>query len=185
MIREELLSVINRGAEALIADMTATVSCDHVGAEAVARAWQRAVVTGAELRLVITSRIVSRVLSLSSLDRLVSTYPSLEAAVAASRVLAAVPAPAASTALPITNGQGQSRPAGRTTGQFPQAGPPDGNGSAIPPAVAWKLLDALRVSVSEVVCSALRSLGYEGTRNSRTARRILGPAGASRGSGAG
>ncbi len=43
-IREELLSVINRGAEALIADMTATISCDHVGAEAVARAWQRAAV---------------------------------------------------------------------------------------------------------------------------------------------
>ena len=142
-IREELLSVINRGAEALIADMTATISCDHVGAEAVARAWQRAVVTGTELRLVITSRIVSRVLSLSGLDRLVSTYPSLEAAMAASRTLAAVPAPAAATALPGTNGQGASRPAGGTTGQFAEAGPPDGNGSAIPPAVAWKLLDAL------------------------------------------
>jgi hypothetical protein len=28
-IRKELLAVINRGARALIADMTATVSCDH------------------------------------------------------------------------------------------------------------------------------------------------------------
>ena len=41
-IREELLSVINRGAEALIADMTATLSCDHAGVDAVARAYQRA-----------------------------------------------------------------------------------------------------------------------------------------------
>ena len=44
-IREELLSIINQGAEALIADMTATVSCDHAGADAVARAYQRAVVS--------------------------------------------------------------------------------------------------------------------------------------------
>jgi anti-anti-sigma regulatory factor len=37
-VREELLSVINRGATTLIADMTATVSCDHAGADAVIRA---------------------------------------------------------------------------------------------------------------------------------------------------
>jgi hypothetical protein len=36
-IREQLLSVINRGAAALIADLTATLSCDHAGAEAVVR----------------------------------------------------------------------------------------------------------------------------------------------------
>ena len=38
-IRGELLSVINGGAAALIADMTATTSCDHVGADAVVRAF--------------------------------------------------------------------------------------------------------------------------------------------------
>ena len=37
-IREELLSVINQGAEPLIVDMTATISCDRAGADAVARA---------------------------------------------------------------------------------------------------------------------------------------------------
>ena len=50
-IREELLLVINHGAAALIADMTATVSCDHAGADAVVRAYQRAVVNGIQLRL--------------------------------------------------------------------------------------------------------------------------------------
>src|SRR5258708_36878453 len=82
-IREELLSVINRGAKALIADMTATISCDHAGADAVARAHQRAVTSGAELRLVVTAQIVSRVISLSGLDRRGSIYPSLEAGTAA------------------------------------------------------------------------------------------------------
>ena len=82
-IREELLSVINRGAAALIVDMAATVSCDHAGAEAVARAYRRAIASGTQLRLVLTAHIVRRVLGVNGLDRLIPMYPSLEAAVAA------------------------------------------------------------------------------------------------------
>ena len=95
-IREELLSVITDGATALIADTTATTSCDHLGADAVVRAFQRAVTSGTELRLVVTAEPVSRVLSLSGLDHLVPVYPSLEAAPTASppvEVLAVVAAP--------------------------------------------------------------------------------------------
>jgi anti-sigma B factor antagonist len=83
-VREELLSVINRGATTLIADMTATISCDYAGAEAVARARQRAEASGTELRLVVTAQVVARVLRLVGLDRTVSVYPYLDAAVAAS-----------------------------------------------------------------------------------------------------
>jgi anti-anti-sigma factor len=90
-IREELLSVINRGATALIVDMTATVSCDHAGAEAVERAYRRAIVSGTQLRLVLTAPIVRRVLGVNGLDRLIPMYPSLEAAVAAGGPDAAVP----------------------------------------------------------------------------------------------
>lgn len=79
-VRNALLSVINYGAATLIADMTATVSCDHAGADAVVRAWQRTVSSGTELRLVVTARSVSRVLGLRGLDRQVSVYPSLPAA---------------------------------------------------------------------------------------------------------
>jgi anti-anti-sigma factor len=82
-VREELLSVINRGATTLIADMTATLSCDHVGAGAVFRAWQQASASGTELRLVVTAQVVARVLGLVGLDRSVSVYPSLDAATAA------------------------------------------------------------------------------------------------------
>jgi anti-anti-sigma factor len=82
-IREELLSVISRGAETVIADMSTTISCDHAGADAVVRACQRAVGGGAELRLVAATRITWRMASLGGLDGLVSIYPSLEAAVAA------------------------------------------------------------------------------------------------------
>src|ERR1700678_3892625 len=76
-VREELLSVITRGATTLIADMTGTVSCDHAGADAVIRARQRAAASGTELRLVVTAQIVALVLSLVCLDRVVSVYPSL------------------------------------------------------------------------------------------------------------
>ena len=92
-IREELLSVINRGADEVVADMAATISCDHAGADAVARAYQRAVVSGAQLRLVVTAQIVRRVLSLSGLDRLISIYPSLDAAIAAETPATAFPPP--------------------------------------------------------------------------------------------
>ena len=95
-VREELLSVIDSGATALIADMTTTTSCDDAGADAVVRAFQRAVISGTKLRLVVIAEHVSRVLRPSGLDHLVPIYPSLEAATAASplaEVLAVVAGP--------------------------------------------------------------------------------------------
>jgi len=94
-IREKLLSVINRGAEALIVDMTATISCDHAGADAVARAYQRAVVSRTELRLVVTSGVVLRMLGMTGVGRLVPVYPSVEAALAARSPVARSPAASA------------------------------------------------------------------------------------------
>ncbi len=90
-IREELLSVINRGAQALIADLTATISCDHAGADALSRGYQRAVVSGTELRLVVTAPVVRQILSLNGLDRLVPIYPSLQAATAARAPATVIP----------------------------------------------------------------------------------------------
>jgi anti-anti-sigma factor len=91
-IQQGLLSVIDRGATALIADMTATISCDHAGADAVVRAFRRTVISGTELRLVVTTQYLSRMPSLSGVDRLVCIYPSLEAA--ATATAAAVPSEA-------------------------------------------------------------------------------------------
>ena len=79
-IREELLSVINRGAGALIVDMTATISCDQAGARAVARAYQRAVVSGTELRLAVNSEVVLQMLGVTGVGHMVPVYPSVEAA---------------------------------------------------------------------------------------------------------
>ncbi len=81
-LRDQLLSVINRGAVVLIADMTGTVSCDHAAVDALARAYQRAAVSGTQLRLVVPALVIRRVLGIEGLDRLVSVYPTLEAAIA-------------------------------------------------------------------------------------------------------
>ena len=105
-ISEELLSLINRGAVALIADMTLTASCDLAGADAVVRAYQRAAANGTQLRLVVTAPVVRRVLTVSGLDRLISIYPSLEAAATAPG-----PAPAVRKAPP------QRPPSCRETGK--------------------------------------------------------------------
>jgi anti-anti-sigma factor len=80
-ITEQLLSLINRGAAELIADMTATVSCDYAGADAVVRAYQQAAVRGTQLRLVVAAPVVRRVLAVNGLDRLIPIYPDLDAAV--------------------------------------------------------------------------------------------------------
>jgi anti-anti-sigma factor len=138
-IREELLSVINCGAVVLIADMTVTISCDHAGADALVSAHQRAIIAGTELRLVVTAQIVSRVLNLSGLDRLVPVYPSMEAATAAR-------APAATVNLGTwtgSDGHVPRRPAGQPRARFSAAGPWDGNGADITPAVVPELLDSL------------------------------------------
>ncbi|WP_222849216.1 PAS domain S-box protein [Trebonia kvetii] len=125
-VRDALLSVINLGAVTLIADMTATVSCDHAGADAIVRAWRRTVSSGTELRLVVTAASVSQVLSLRGLDRQVSVYPSLEAAAAAR-----LPAAAAVLAAAVPRSGGQA---------------PEGYG-ADPVLPGW-LLDALQDAVA-------------------------------------
>jgi len=84
-LRDRLLAVINRGAAVLIADMTGTTSCEHSGVEAIARACQRAGINGTQVRLAATAPTVRRVLAIEGLDRLVSIYPSLEAATADGR----------------------------------------------------------------------------------------------------
>ena len=142
-VREELLMLINRGAVTLIADMTATLSCDRAGADAVARAHKRAVVSGTQLRLVVTAEIVSRVLSIQGLDRLVSIYPSLEAAMARTPAEQIRPVP---TLAGSAGGDGPALPRRAARARRQQKGtilPNPLCATAIAPAVLRKLVDAL------------------------------------------
>ena len=121
-LRDRLLSVINRGATVLIADMTSTVSCDHAAVDAIARACQRAAASGTQLRLVVTAPLVRRVLSIEGLDRLVAIYPRLDAAIAAESALPALSGTASPSQASLISARGVR---------------------AVTPAVLWQLLDAL------------------------------------------
>ena len=129
-VREQMLSLINRGAAVLIVDMTATESCDHAGVDALVRAHQRAAVSGTQLRLVIAAPVVRRVLTIEGLDRLVSIYPSVEAAIAAG-----TPGPQGGTPPSLVKPQTNGRP--------PPGLEPEPRFGTVTSALVWQLIDAL------------------------------------------
>jgi len=78
-VREQLMAVFDRGAAVVIADLSATASCEHACVDVVARACQQAAVHRSELRLVATAPAVRRLLAAEGPDRLVPVYSSVEA----------------------------------------------------------------------------------------------------------
>lgn len=82
-VREDLLSVINRGAVLLVVDMSATTFCDSAGVNALVRAFRRATASGAGMRLVVTAPTVQRILAITGVDHLIDIHHSVAAAMAA------------------------------------------------------------------------------------------------------
>jgi anti-anti-sigma factor len=126
-IGQQLLDLINQGTAVLIADMTGTASCEPGGADALLRAYQRASISGGQLRVAVTAPAVRRILDASGLDRLVSIYPTVPAASAAG-----IPG-----VIPLA-----PRP-GRGQGEAPVLLRRRGPAARITPAVLWGLVDAL------------------------------------------
>ncbi len=83
-VREDLLSVLNQGAVLLIADLSKTTFCDSAGVSALARSFRRAKASQSEMRLVVSTLAVQRVLALTGIDRLLDIYPSVAASLGAS-----------------------------------------------------------------------------------------------------
>jgi anti-sigma B factor antagonist len=81
-VREDMLALINRGAAALIADMSTTTFCDSAGVNALVRAYKRARASGAVVRLAVAAPAVQRVLSLIGVDHFITGYPTVAAALA-------------------------------------------------------------------------------------------------------
>ncbi len=84
-VREELLAVINRCPEVMIADMSKTTFCDSSGVSALVRAFRRATSSGTKMRLVVNTPAVQRVLTLTGVDRLIEFYPTVPAALGSSK----------------------------------------------------------------------------------------------------
>jgi anti-sigma B factor antagonist len=77
-VREALLSVLNKGALALVVDMTVTTFCDSAGITALVRASRRADATGATICVAASGPPVLRVFSLVGIDRLIDIHPTVD-----------------------------------------------------------------------------------------------------------
>ena len=87
-LRAVLLEAAARGHETFVVDLTRTQFCDSAGVGVLARAHNRALAEGGELRLVMpTSASVLRVFAPTGIDQVIPAFPSLYEAV--------TPAPAA------------------------------------------------------------------------------------------
>lgn len=82
MVREELASVLDQGAAPLVADLSTTNFCDSAAVSALVRTFRRARASGRGMRLVVGTPAVQRVLSITGVDRLVATFPSVSASLA-------------------------------------------------------------------------------------------------------
>jgi PAS domain S-box-containing protein len=125
---EQLLNAIRDGATVVVADMSATVSCDHAGIDLLSRAYLRASITQAELRLVVATAAAAELVAAAGLDRLVAVFPSASAALTA----------------PEHDRQGWSPTAGHSWPTRLEAGRGGGSGSGrLNAAVLRALIDSL------------------------------------------
>lgn len=79
-VGDELGAALSSGAVVVIADMTMTDFCDSSGIRHLLIANDRAAARSAELRLVVRSAALLRVLQVTGVDQLLGIYPSLQAA---------------------------------------------------------------------------------------------------------
>lgn len=73
----DLHAALASGVTVVVADMTATTFCDSRGYRALVLAHKHAVTSGAELRLVVPSAGVLRVMGVLGLDAVLAIYPGL------------------------------------------------------------------------------------------------------------
>jgi anti-sigma B factor antagonist len=66
----------------LIVNMAETTFCDSAGVNALVRAHKRAAANGTEIRLVVASPGVQRVLAITGVDRLIAVCPTVTASLA-------------------------------------------------------------------------------------------------------
>jgi anti-anti-sigma factor len=82
-VSADLHTAFGPGVTTVVADMTATTFCDSQGINALVRAHKHAATTGAQLRVVVPSTRVLRVLAILGLDCRLAIYSNLRDALAA------------------------------------------------------------------------------------------------------
>jgi anti-anti-sigma regulatory factor len=93
-VRANLAAAVHTGAAVVLADLSATISCDCEGAYSLAQAHRDAAAADVELRLVAPPPVVLRMLALLGLKDRVPAYPSLDEALPPPPDVPMAPAPA-------------------------------------------------------------------------------------------
>ena len=81
-VRDTLTSALDDGTAVLVADAGATAFCGCSGVTALLLTHHRAAAAGAQLRVVVGSPSMRRILELTAADQVLHTYPTLTAALA-------------------------------------------------------------------------------------------------------
>jgi anti-anti-sigma factor len=108
LVRQRLRAVVTRDLLVLIVDLSGTTDCDHACGEALAQVYQRAMITGTDLRLVVGAGAVPRLLQITGLDRVVPVYGSMAAAIDATRPADTPPPPADAAAADLAQWAGDA-----------------------------------------------------------------------------
>ena len=81
-VQDTLTRALDDGTAVLVVDAAATAFCGCSGVTALLQAHHRAAATGAQLRVVVGSPSMRRILELTAADQVLNTYPTLAAALA-------------------------------------------------------------------------------------------------------
>jgi anti-anti-sigma factor len=81
-VQDTLTSALDAGTAVLVADAGATTFCGCSGVTALLFTHHRAAAAGAQLRVVVGSPPMRRILELTAADQVLTTYPTLAAALA-------------------------------------------------------------------------------------------------------
>src|ERR1700760_914005 len=118
-IGRQLLSLVNRDLLVLIVDLSETADCDHACGQALTLVYQRAMITGTDLRLVADTDRVRQMLRMAGLDRVTRTYGSVAEAVTATL-------PSESAPVAVFRGWGPWGSAGAVSGEVRSGRPGPG-----------------------------------------------------------
>jgi anti-anti-sigma factor len=92
-LRSAVLEAAAHGSKTLVVDMAQTQFCDSAGLNVLVRAHKRAQAEGGELLLVICAATVLRIFTVTGIDHLIPTFPTLEEALAPAPPSPAFPSP--------------------------------------------------------------------------------------------
>jgi anti-sigma B factor antagonist len=81
-VQDTLISALDDGTAVLVADAGGTTYCGCSGVTALLLTHHRAAAAGAQLRVVVGSPSMRRILELTAADQVLNTYPTLAAALA-------------------------------------------------------------------------------------------------------